>query len=382
MRRVLFITRVVQTYRGPFHDQVRARLEQADIRYEVAQGEPDPMFRVRNDTITLPWANIVRTRSIGIGPARLLWQPLVGAARKADLVIIGQENKYLLNYLLQLGRGSVFGKVALWGHGRNFQSREPDGAAERWKRLWATRADWWFAYTDESRRHVATLGFPPERITVFNNAVDTGGLQRLAAAVSEAEIAALRAGLGVSGDNVAIFVGGLYSDKRLDFLVSAADRVRARISDFTLIVVGGGEEKAKMDAAAVSRPWLIVAGPRFDSEKAALMRMAKLFLMPGLLGLAVLDAGAMGLPVVTTRYPWHSPEIAYLRDGETGAIVDRWTDVDAYADAVATLLTDEATRSAMALAARRHAATFTIEAMAERFADGIAAALAAPIRRG
>ena len=54
------------------------------------------------------------------------------------------------------------------------------------------------------------------------------------------------------------------------------------------------------------------------------MRMSKLFLMPGLLGLAVLDAEVMGLPVVTTRYPWHSPEIAYLRDGETGVIVDAW----------------------------------------------------------
>ncbi len=378
MSNVLFITRTVQIYREQFHELVRARLERSGITYDVAQGQALNLLSARNDTVTLPWAKVFRNHFFG--PGNLLWQPLLAEARKADLVIVGQENKLLLNYLLQIGRGSVFSKLALWGHGRNFQARNPDSVAERWKRLWAPRADWWFAYTDETRRHLLTLGFPNDRITVFNNAVDTGALRATADSISDAEAAAFAVDLGAGGSNIAIFVGGLYPDKRLEFLIAAADCVRAHVPDFTLLVVGGGEEGKLLDELAATRPWVIVTGPRFGREKVLLMRSAKLFLMPGLLGLAVLDALMLGLPVVTTRFPYHSPEIAYLRDGETGLIVEAWQNEADYADAVVALLNDAPRREAMARQARTDAASYTIEAMSERFADGVVAALAAPRR--
>ncbi|QNE32442.1 glycosyltransferase family 4 protein [Sphingomonas sp. NBWT7] len=375
-----FVTRILTHYRIPFHEQVREALDANGIDYRLIHGQPDSSEAAKGDLATLPWAQSVENRPI-MDRGKLVWQPVWHEAMASNLVVLGQENQLLVNYPLQLFPPRMRPRLALWGHGRNFQARNPKSRAEQWKRFWATRCDWWFAYTDESRRHVESLGFPPERITVFNNAVDTGGLQRLAAVVHKAEIAELRARLGIHGDTVAIFVGGLYPEKRLDFLVAAADLVRGQIPNFTLVVVGGGVDNAKLEALATTRPWLIVAGPRFGREKAALMQMAKLFLMPGLLGLAVLDAGVMGLPVVTTSYPWHSPEIAYLRDGETGVIVEPWEDAEAYATAVVALLTNEAARSAMSSSARRYAGAFTIEAMAERFAAGIAAALAAPKRR-
>jgi glycosyltransferase involved in cell wall biosynthesis len=380
MSRVLFITRVVHAYRASFHEQVRVLLAQKGIVYDVAQGVPEPTRRGGNDTVVLPWAQVIHNRFVGLGRARMLWQPLIGTARKADLVIIGQENKYLLNYLLLLGRGLLFKKIALWGHGRNFQARDRSGAAERWKQAWAKRADWWFAYTDESRRHLLSLGYPDDRITVFRNAVDTGALRAIMGSINDAEAAAFAAGLGATGPHIGIFVGGLYPDKRLDFLIATADRIRVQVPDFMLLVVGGGDDRAKLDALSATRPWVIVAGPRFEREKVLLMRAAKLFLMPGLLGLAVLDAMVLGLPVVTTRFPYHSPEIAYLRDGATGVIVEEWEDEAAYADAVVALLGDEPRREAMARQARADAEGYTIETMAKRFADGVVAALAASRR--
>ncbi len=377
---VLFVTAILTHYREAFHVLVRDILAERGIEYRLVQGTPLPHEAAKADTIQLDWSTTIPSRGIGPGGRALLWQPALRLMRDADLVVVTQENRLLFNYVLQIMPRWLRPRVGFWGHGRNFQARDPRSRAERWKRFWATRCDWWFAYTEESARHVRSLGFPDECITVFNNAVDTGALRRAAAALDAADSAALRDRLGIVGDTVAIFVGGLYPDKRIDFLVAAGDRVRARLPKFMLIVVGGGEDRAKLDALAASRPWLIVAGPRFGAEKAALMQMARLFLMPGLLGLAVLDAGVMGLPVVTTLYPWHSPEIAYLRDGETGVVVPDWTSEDAYAAAVTALLLDEDRRAAMAAAARAHAAGFTIEAMARRFADGVAAALAMPRR--
>ena len=57
-------------------------------------------------------------------------------------------------------------------------SRETAG-----KRIWATRCDWWFAYTETSREIVETYGFPRQRITVFHNAIDTSEIRRLVAQV-------------------------------------------------------------------------------------------------------------------------------------------------------------------------------------------------------
>lgn len=372
-REAVFVTRILTHYRVPFHERVRSLLAEQGIAYRLITGQPTEAEAMKGDLARLDWAEEIANKAL-FGVDKLVWQPILKRIDNADLVILGQENQLLANYPLQFFR-SPSRKVALFGHGRNFQSRNPNGLAERWKRLWATRCDWWFAYTDETRRHVEALGFPPERITVFNNAVDTSALQAMAADLGPDEVSAARSALGAKGGNVAIFVGGLYPDKRLDFLVAAADEVRARIPDFELIVVGGGEDMPRLRELAASRPWVFVAGPRFGREKAALMRGAKLFLMPGLVGLAVLDAAALGLPVVTTAWPWHSPEIAYLQDGVNGVIVPQWQDASAYATAIARLLHDEAARTRLAEAARATATRYTIDAMAERFATGVLAAL-------
>jgi hypothetical protein len=67
--------------------------------------------------------------------------------------------------------------------------------------------------------------------------------------------------------------------------------------------------------------------------------------MPGLVGLTVLDCAAAGIPIVTTAYPYHSPEIEYLRAGGNGLIVDDSRSVGAYAEAVVSVLQDACLRA-------------------------------------
>lgn len=371
-REVAFVTRVLTHYRVPFHEAVRARLGAQGVDYRLLVGRPTRAEADKGDLAELPWDEPVPQFALPGG--RLVWQRLGGRVARSNLVILGQENGLLANYALQLGRHGKR-KVALFGHGRNFQSRRPDGLAERWKRFWATRCDWWFAYTDETRRHVEALGFATERITVFNNAIDTRELEAALASLTPAEVAAARAEVGLGEGPVGLFVGGLYPDKRLEFLVAAGERVREQVPGFQLLAIGAGESLPVLQTLARERPWLVLAGPRFGRDKAALMRSASLFLMPGLVGLAVLDAGVAGLPAVTTAWPWHSPEIAYLEDGENAVIVPEWESLEAYAEAVAALLADEPRRARLAANAAASARAYTIEAMAERFAGGVLRAL-------
>lgn len=377
---VTFVTRILTHYRIPFHEAVRSALAAASIDYRLVHGQPDGEEVAKGDLATVPWATQVRNRPL-FGRGKLVWQPIGHAVRDSDLLVLGQENQLLVNYPLQLLPASLRPKIALWGHGRNFQARNCNSRAEQWKRYWARRADWWFAYTVETHRHVASLGFPADRITVFNNAVDTAKVRAQAAAVTLERCAARRAELGMGDGPTAIFVGGLYADKRLTFLINAVDRVQRRLPGFTLLVAGGGVDRPLVEKLAADRPWIKVLGPRFGTDKVELMRLADLFLMPGLLGLAVLDAAAAGLPTVTTAFPWHSPEIAYVEHGVNGLIVADWQDPVAYGDVVANLLADRKRLVAMTAQAKALSQRYTIEAMAERFATGACAALAAPLRQ-
>ncbi len=373
MKRVSYIFPTSHHYRLPFHERLRTLLAARDVDYTVIYCDPGEENVKKGDAVDIPWG-IKVPRSTLLGG--LLYQHALKLAVGRDLVIVQQENSLALNYLLNLASMVGAKKVAYFGHGRNFQSRSPDGRAERWKRFWATKVDWWFGYTDETRSHIESLGFPTERITVFNNAVDTSEVRKLIAAVTPSRLAERRAELGIDSQHIGVFVGGLYPDKRLAFLVDAADRLRTRVPDFTLIMAGGGEQLPLMEKLAATRPWIKVMGPRFGADKVELMLIGQLFLMPGLVGLAVVDAGAARLPTITTAFPYHSPEIAYVEHGVNGVMVPNWEDPQAYADAVADLLQDPARLVAMRAAAERMAQGLTIEAMAERFAEGVLKALA------
>ena len=371
---VAYIFPTSHHYRAPFHEALRSRLAARGVDYIVVYCEPSAENRKKRDTVDISWGRKVALTRL---PGGILYQHGLRSALKSDLVIIQQENSLALNYILNIA--SVIGvkRVAYFGHGRNFQARDSNSRAERWKRFWATKVNWWFAYTEATRQHVVSLGFPVERITVFNNAVDTSTALAQITDTTPQRLITRRTELGIGSDDIGVFVGGLYPDKRLEFLVDAADMIRAQVPTFTLLVIGGGNQLPLMQKFSETRPWLKVMGPRFGADKIELMMLGKLFLMPGLVGLAVVDAGAAGLPTVTTAFPYHSPEIAYVEDGKNGIIVQDWKSSRAYADAVVDLLHDVPRQVALSEAARAMADGLSVEAMADNFARGVLTALAA-----
>jgi glycosyltransferase involved in cell wall biosynthesis len=368
---VVLITRYLAQYRVPFHEAVRTELTTSGIRYRLLYGAPRPGEATKQDSAAIRWAEEVSYTYLGPG-GKLVWLSVVGKVRGADLVVIGQENALLSNYALQGWRKVGGPRLAYFGHGKNFRSR-PDSAAERFKRLWIKQVDWWFAYTQRAAAIVAGAGFPRDRITVFNNAIDTSGIAAEVAALDPAAQTAFRQSLFGGSQNIGVYVGGLYPEKRLGFLLDAARLVRAAVHDFHLLIIGGGRDAGIAEAAAAELPWVHYAGPKFGAEKTALASLGRVFLMPGVVGLCVLDSFAYGTPMVTTDVPYHSPEIDYLRHGENGLIVA--DDVRTYAEAVTELLTDEAWRLQLRRGGEAPLGTFTIQAMARRFADGILEAL-------
>jgi glycosyltransferase involved in cell wall biosynthesis len=90
-------------------------------------------------------------------------------------------------------------------------------------------------------------------------------------------------------------------------------------------------------------------------------------------GLHIVDAFCAGMVMMTTRTARHSPEVAYLRDGENGVYSDDTP--QAYSQAVLDVIQDPARLQRMKAAALADSNHYTLEHMVQRFADGIEAAV-------
>ena len=368
-RRVLIIQEHLPHYRVPFFDGLKESLAAVGVRLDLVCNQRQASQYVAGG---LSWATPVRMpRWRG-----LVWHcDTLRQALASDLVIAPQEVKYLVPLLAWVISRMTRTRFAFWGHGKNFQARNSNSITERLKRLISRRVDWWFAYNDLSAGVVRDVGFPPARITTVGNAIDTTSLHKRRQSLDEAELAAIRAELRLRSDNVAVYTGGLYPNKRIGLLIDAAILIRQQLPDFELIVIGDGSERWRVSAAAAEHPWIHDVGQKDDNDKVPYWALSKLLLMPGGVGLVVLDAFALGVPIVTTETHLHGPEFDYLENGVNGWVVGCGESAQLYASAVVELLLDPERLEQLRQGALAAAPKYSIEKMVANFTAGINRAL-------
>jgi glycosyltransferase involved in cell wall biosynthesis len=372
-RRVVVLYRFLPQYRRRFYELLRRRLEAEGVEFRLIYGDGDDGDRSKRDLVYLPWAQSVPNRILTLFGLRAVWQPALRYLRRDDLVIVEQATKLLLNYWLHVLAALGLIRLAYWGHGRNFQATSARAPQEGVKAWLSRRVHWWFAYNDLSRSIVESYGFPKERITSVDNAIDTNALRRLAVEIDDARRSAARERFGLKGQCVGLYIGAMYKEKRLEFLMKAAARIRHEIPDFELLLVGSGPDAHIAAEAASAHPWVHYLGPLFDHDKAHAFAVSRVVLLPGAVGLAILDSFACGVPLVTTDVPFHGPEIDYLDNGRNGLMTPH--DADTYAEAVVRLMRDQLDYESLRNGAVASARRYTVENMVDRFASGIFQAL-------
>lgn len=372
---VVIIQRVLPHYRLPFFRQLRKALENEGIELILIYGQEKLGSVPKTIDLDESWAIRISNRYFDLPfLGEVVWQPCWSHLKEADLVIVEQANRLLVNYPLKFLWRNGKRKVAFWGHGTNFQSSDPNGLDNRLKRYLAKQVNWWFAYTEASIPHLEMAPFPSEKVTVVQNCIDTSSLQEAIERTSTEELEALRRRLGLRSNHVGLYCGGLYADKRIDFLLRACDELKVKIPDFECIIIGDGQDSEKVREAAISRSWLHYMGPIFGDERIPYFLLARVLLMPGLVGLVIIDSFKTRLPLFTTDNGIHSPEIAYLENGINGFMTAN--NVSGYVSEVSKILIDDSYWQDLRRGCALSAEKYSLENMVNNFATGIRQCLA------
>lgn len=239
---------------------------------------------------------------------------------------------------LFLGRATG-APVAITEHYTGFERGMVTGS-DRWVARQAfTRADLVAPVSEELRARLAA-DFPGGRYRVLPNTVDTALFHPPSERPPASPVRMLT-------------VGDLAEKKGQANLLEALARLGAGGLDFRLEVIGGGEDRALLEARTADLGLgerVRFAGVRSRAEVAEAMRAAHLFVLPSLYENApvvLIEAMASGLPAVATRVGG-VPEIV---DEDAGVLVAPG-DVGALADALAGMCAGHAEHDPHALAER------------------------------
>ena len=373
-KRVVILYRNLPEYRKHFYNGLKEKLESNNIQLDFYYGKTKNEDSLRGDEIEIEWAIYKENTTFKIGGFEFYWQPVLREIKGADLVIVEQANKLLINYLLMFKRPFTKTKMAYWGHGLNLQISRKD-FWNIFKRMYSKNCDWWFAYTQGVAKMLSDWGFSKEKTTIVQNAIDTKKLIMFKESTSSAELEQLKNELGIGEGPVAIFSGALVAIKAIDFLLKSCELIKEQIPTFEIIILGNGAYRIMVEEWVREKTWAHYVGPKFEKQKVPYFMLSDIMMIPGLIGLAIIDSFVFETPLCTTmkNYPVRSPEIEYLKKDINGICSkDCVTD---YANSIVELLNSKEKLEMLKKQCKIDATNYTMEQMVDNFANGVIACL-------
>lgn len=370
-RRVAIIQPAIPQYRVPFFTRLIAAAGEEGIQIDVFGGETPTETRARGDTSDAPFIRSLDTRELKIRGRTLFYKSTAPIRRIGyDLVIVEHAVRNVETYeLLVRLKGR---RVAFWGHGRTY-TKYVSPLQDALKYWLARRATWFFGYTERGVDSVVEHGFPRNRTTVLNNAIDTAALRSDLSMISDRDVMEFSRDHDLRG-STALYLGGIDSYKRIPFLLESAATAHELCAEFRLLIAGNGSDRPMVEEFVAENPWAIYLGTVQGRAKALALRTAQAVSIPGAIGLVALDSLVAGTPIVTTDFRHHGPEFDYLAIGNTALVT---TDsVDSYAAGLVAFLADRPRQKEMSDRCRDAAEKYTLDRMVCSFLAGIKSALA------
>jgi glycosyltransferase involved in cell wall biosynthesis len=165
------------------------------------------------------------------------------------------------------------------------------------------------AVSESSRQDLVERGVPAARIGILHNGIAPPAVAPRPVALRRERVA---------------YLGRLEAYKRIDLLLRAVAELAGEWPELELVLVGRGAERERLEALA--RELGIAGRTRFagfvsDAERDRLVSEARVCVCPSVKegwGITVIEANALGVPVLATDAPGLRDAV---RDGETGVLV-------------------------------------------------------------
>ncbi len=209
-------------------------------------------------------------------------------------------------------------RIYLWTHG--YYGKESWIEKFFWKRPMLKMTDGVFTYGDYARRLMIEDGFDKSRLFPIHNSLDYDEQLQIRKQIKVSNIYKDHFG---NENPVIIFIGRLTVVKKLDMLIDALHKLRAKGESYNLVFVGDGVEGEKLknlvEKYDLNKQVWFIGECYSEKTNAELIYNADLCVAPGNIGLTAMHVLMFGCPAISHNdFTMQMPEFESIKPGVTG----------------------------------------------------------------
>jgi hypothetical protein len=211
MKKVAIVQRHLSDYRVEFYNNLGEILYNNNIELKVFGGFASLDQGYKDGLEAIKYAQRVKNYNFG---KKFYWQNIYQDLKKYDLVIIEQSNSAILNYQIFFRKLILKkkNKIAFWGHGKVFHKKD-NFFSKRIREFFINKVDYWFGYTDITKKILNDHNISDKKITIVNNSIDFSYISN-----------ARKNKVDINNDcTTLIFCSRLYKNKAINFLIAGCE---------------------------------------------------------------------------------------------------------------------------------------------------------------
>lgn len=191
-------------------------------------------------------------------------------------------------------------------------------------KYFVAHVDLFWAGGTRAKEYLMQLGAPEKKIQLLHNSIDIDFFTKKAQEFSAGEKQKLKNKLGLKTSKVILFIGQLIERKGVFELLEGFSSYQKTDPDVSLLFVGSGQEKEKMQKIIKEQDIQNVFFGGFVQyeETYKYYAISDLFILPSheeVWGLVINEAAACGLPIITTTVTGASVDL--ICEGKNGYVI-------------------------------------------------------------
>jgi glycosyltransferase involved in cell wall biosynthesis len=286
-------------YKREFFENLNSQLSENGIELTVIYGSS--FFKKKVRTISDPSYVAIPLEAVEFnlfGFRIAWWKKLFWNIRKIkpDIIVINFNPGNLALWIVQFYCYLFKIKVGLWGCGyiRNELSGIKSDIRGVFSNFFLRNADIIITYGSSYKKTLIDAGINESKIFVAQNTIN---LERVFALNFDK-------GASISAETYNIlFVGALILEKNLDLAIKAIARLVREGFNIRFNIIGQGsiiDELKSMVVEEKMEDFIFILGPKYDEDLSSYFISSDIFILPGTGGLAINEAMAYGIPLIST----------------------------------------------------------------------------------